>query len=151
MKFAIFLMTLVTIISFGEAEAQGRRILKPLEWREAQILDAQNRLVRIRNKITRVRQTTGHLEEVARLEREQSAAAHSIELIGDFTVEDYFDMYLSRYAQSESDLVEVAKGMSKNDVAQLLRAYFKRVAAGTAASTASPVITGLAGAPQPGT
>jgi hypothetical protein len=137
------MLTLLVLSSSAWAEGDTARILTLAQWRDQQLTSAQNRLVRVSNRITRIRQSTGNLDEIAKLEKERQAALHSAELIGEFTIEDYLNVYLNQFVATDADLVEIAKGLTKKEVAQMLKILFRRSSAMAGSEAPSPTLTNL--------
>jgi hypothetical protein len=137
----------VSIIIFtvlAHAQLESSKVLSLAQWRQQQITEAENRTIRVSNRIKIVRQTTGNLNEINRLESELRIAAQSAEMVRELTIEDYFNIYLSQFADSDATLVEAAKSMSKSEVATLLKALLKARTTSASLEQSSPYLTGLA-------
>ncbi|OFZ19459.1 MAG: hypothetical protein A2Z20_05380 [Bdellovibrionales bacterium RBG_16_40_8] len=124
---------------------KGQKILSLTQWRNHQIVNAQNSAVRLSNRIAIIKATSGKLNEINHLESEKRLAAQSIELIKQLTIEDYFNVYLVHFAESDAILSEAARTMSKSEMARLLKALLKsKASAPTSESTSSAILTGMA-------
>jgi hypothetical protein len=65
--------------------------------------------------------------------------------VQDLTIEDYFNVYLSHF--SEKQLIEAAKTMSKEEVAELLKLLLRNKTESAGIPRASPVIGALINRP----
>lgn len=120
------------------------KVLSHKQWRELQINEGQNLLIRLTNRIARVKESTGNLELIRRLESEQRVAAQNLELLKGLTVEDYLNFYLSQLNDDRATFVAAAKKMNKREVAILLKVLVDKMREGVVSLEPSVALENLA-------
>jgi hypothetical protein len=140
--------TLIVLSCGSTAFGQAERVQNFAQWKKQQVTEAENRTVRLSNRITNIKSTTGNLNEILKLENELKGAFQYSEVVKDLTIEDYFNVYLSHYADSPKAIETVAKSLSKTDVAELLKIFLKRHGESAALESSSGILTGLAQQPN---
>ncbi len=153
-------IALTTVVVFAAPQPQNQTQVQPTEtpviyktWKDQQILEARNTVIRISNKITLSRagklteqeiikelastenvtkentslqQKTTQLKPIERLENELRVAQENLQVAQELSVEDYFVVYLSRFRSNQEAIQSVASRMSKDEVAELIRAMLNR-------------------------
>lgn len=132
MKFLLYTyIALVSVAAFASPQptTENPQIYKV--WRDQQIVEAKNNVVRIANKITLAR--AGKLpaaemqaKPLERLDNELRVAQENLQIAQELSVEDYFVVYLSRFKSRPDAIQSVASRMSKDEVAELIRAMLNR-------------------------
>lgn len=90
-------------------------------WKEQQVLDAQNLLLRAQNAL-RQSDSDGRV----RIEREVRRATDQVDAAKEFSVEEYLSIYLSKY-QDRSDLVlQMIEKLSKEEAKEILTGTFRK-------------------------
>lgn len=101
-------------------------------WKEQQIVEAKNNVVRMANKITLARagklpeKELQALQPIERMDNELRVAQENLQIAQELSVEDYFVVYLSRFKSRPDAIQSVASRMSKDEVAELIRAMLNR-------------------------
>lgn len=101
-------------------------------WKDQQIVEAKNNVVRIANKITLARagklseQELQALKPIERMDNDLRVAQENLQIAQELSVEDYFVVYLSRFRSHPDAIQSVASRMSKDEVAELIRAMLNR-------------------------
>lgn len=149
MKSLFFFLVSVFFTGSLLAQTDGIKVLSLDQWRSQQITEAENRIVRLSNRITLIKASTGNINEINKLESERRIAAHSVELVKQLTIEDYFNVYLSQLANRDADLVQAAGTMSKEEMGRLLKILLKERTNSASDSSIPSVITGLAKQEKP--
>lgn len=90
-------------------------------WKEQQVLDAQNALLRAQNAL---RQADS--DSRVRFEKDVKRASDLVDVSKEFTVEEYLTIYLSKY-QDRADLVlQMFEKLSKEEAKEILTGTFRR-------------------------
>jgi hypothetical protein len=121
LKVAGIIFSVIFSLSVWAFPPKNEKVMNFKVWHKQQVNAAQNRVVRLLNKITYVRARTGNIREINRLEGDLRGAVQYVEVVKDLSMEDYFNVYLANRITSQSDLIKVAKSMSKQEVAELLQ------------------------------
>ncbi|MAV90147.1 MAG: hypothetical protein CL676_01910 [Bdellovibrionaceae bacterium] len=149
---SLILMSLffgLSLIARAE-EAPDTRPLPYKAWKEQQILNAQNRLLRISAELDTVKTTensessksseasspkeqalerfqkTKTKSEVERLTKEQKLARQAVEGASGLTFEDYITVYLPTLSQSPEALETLVGTLSKEELTKILEEILKR-------------------------
>lgn len=150
----------ILVIGFGCLAHAADEPMPFKVWKDQQIIDAQNRLARISNRVLFVKSNQVKPDQIAKeieaeqnasdksgfdpkrmqkfgpqqlmevLERDRDQAAKSVEFSKALTLEDYWLVYLAQFQDNPEALSAVASRMSKDEVAQLLKAVLKGGAKG---------------------
>lgn len=126
----------LNLCSAASLAADSDNTLSPSQWRDRQIVNAENRSARISNQLTTAKESDEKSSKIKRLESEQRVAIENIELAKALTIEDYFNVYLSKLSASDDALALAAKNMTEEEIATLLKILLKTKS--TAASLGSP-------------
>ncbi len=142
-------MSLITVAAFAAPQpaSEAPQIYKI--WKDQQIVEAKNNVVRIANKITLARagklpeKELQALQPLERMDNELRVAQENLQIAQELSVEDYFVVYLSRFKSRPDAIQSVASRMSKDEVAELIRAMLNRGEAtttqnGTISPTSAP-------------
>lgn len=121
LKIVGFIFSVIFSLSVWASPPQNEKIMNFKVWHNQQVNAAQNRVIRLLNRITFVRANTGNIREINRLEGDLRGAVQYVEVVKDLSMEDYFNVYLANRITSQSELIKVAKSMSKQEVAELLQ------------------------------
>ncbi len=144
---ALFSILLIVIFTQNSVAANelNTEVMSLSQWRNQQVINAENRVVRLSNQITTVKYKTGKLNDIRSLESSRRVALQNIELAKELTIEDYFNVYLNQFSDSDAALANAAKGMSRTEVASLLKLLLqsKSKAATIDHQSSSSVITGI--------
>lgn len=89
------------------------------------VTDCENKRVRIANRIVLVKSATGNLSELKRLDKSLRVAEQSVRFVKELTIEDYFNEYLSQYAENDAILIQAARKMSRKEVGKLLKVLLR--------------------------
>jgi ethanolamine ammonia-lyase large subunit len=120
---ALFAVTFSLYCSAQSGPANAK-ILSFIAWKSQQINAAENRTVRIANQLTVLRaQNTNNSNDINKLNIEYRVAQSAAQVVRDLTVEDYFNVYLSQYADDPSTIESAAKSLTPEQVATLLKVY----------------------------
>ena len=104
-----------------EKESSAELPLSYRAWKEQQVLDAQNSLLRAQNAL---RQSESDAR--VRLEKEVRRATDQVDAAKEFSVEEYLSIYLSKY-QERSDLVlQMIEKVSKEEAKEILTGTFRK-------------------------
>ncbi len=157
-------ISLVTVAALAAPKASDSPIVFK-SWKEQQLIEARNNVVRMANKITLFRagkvseqeiiqelsannidaestsvQKANSQKPIERLENELRVAQENLQIAQELTVEDYFIVYLSQFRSKPDAIQSVASRMSKDEVAELIRAMLNRGAAATSAGGGAPAV-----------
>jgi hypothetical protein len=119
------LISVIFSLSAWAADPQNDKIMSFKIWHNQQVNAAQNRVVRLLNRITYVRGSTGNIREINRLEGDLRGAVQYVEVVRDLSMEDYVNVYLASRISNQKDLIKVAKTMTKQEVAELLQVLLR--------------------------
>lgn len=120
----------VTALAVPQPTIENPQIYKT--WKDQQIVEAKNNVVRIANKITLARagklpeKELQALQPLERMDNELRVAQENLQIAQELSVEDYFVVYLSRFKARPDAIQSVASRMSKDEVAELIRAMLNR-------------------------
>lgn len=140
---AIFITSLVFAASAWSAEA-GLKVLSFQQWKESQTLAAKNRLARESNKLVVAKANNKTESELAALSKEVSVAENAMEISNDYTIEDYFLVYLmgpemESLADHQEILRAAAKMMSPDEVTEIMKIWMKSLRPQASGATTSKV------------
>lgn len=144
-----FLTSLLIITLCSLSLAQPALDAKPLsfdQWKAGQVTEAQNQVTRLSNRITLLKNSSVDINEINKLESSRRVAAKNVEFAGELTLEDYFNVYLSQFADRDAALLSAAKSMSKSEVAMLLKSLLKSKSNTVSMEPSSSVIYDLTSA-----
>jgi hypothetical protein len=143
-----FLTSLLLLTLCSVSLAQPAADTKPLSfdnWKAGQVTDAQNQVTRYSNRIVILKNTDADINEINKLESSRRVAAKNVEFAQELTVEDYFNVYLSQFADRDAALLSAARSMSKNEVAMLLKSLLKSKSNTVSMEPSSSVLYDLTG------
>lgn len=114
-------------LNASEKAVQGPRprILSFKQWKEEQATLATNRLVRAQNQLLMAKKRELQGKDLIKLEKEESKCSQMVEITKEFTIEDYFVVYLAKLGNSGFILREAAKVMSDEEVAELMKVFIR--------------------------
>lgn len=123
----IFIISLGAQWTLGASVQLGPEphVLTFKRWKELQVNQAANRVVRIQNELTMAQKNHAKHSELVKLKAQQKNSQEIFEITKDFGIEDYFAVYLSQLGGSKSVLEEAAKGLSDEEVAELMRVFIE--------------------------
>lgn len=125
-------LILIAFLAFGAADLVAAekpiigpqpRILSFTQWKEEQVTQATNRRVRAQNELLLAQKREAQPKILGGLEKEQAMSNHALEITKEFTIEDYFVVYLAKLGDSGFVLREAAKVLSDDEVAALMKAF----------------------------
>lgn len=115
------LVTAIFLISgfaMAQADAPKIKILSFAQWKDLQVLEAQNRVVRLNNKLTL--QKADPKQAVRPLEVEIKGAIQALEVAREFTIEHYIASYVAQLTSSKEDLKSLAQVLTPAEMAELI-------------------------------
>jgi len=125
MERKLVLILFILHTSFYAFASEGP-ILSFTQWKNSQVIDAENRTARLENRITMHRRAgQGTPAEMAKAEEELRASIENLEVIRSLQLEEYFHIYLSKFHNNINALQVAAKGLSEAEVAELLRIFLR--------------------------
>ena len=101
------------------------RILSFKQWKEEEATKATNRLARAKNKLVLAKKKDIKGDELEKLEKEELKCSQMVDITNEFTIEDYFVVYLTSLGNSAFILREAAKVMSDDEVAELMKVFIR--------------------------
>lgn len=123
---AILIAIFFTVFAQAQERESGvAKILSLMQWKAQQRVEAENRIVRISNQLQIEKKNGGNIKKINKLDSELRVAAQGLELVQELGVEDYFNVYLAAFSDSDAALVEAARMMTEVEMAQLLKALLK--------------------------
>lgn len=99
-------------------EAPKGKILSFSQWKDSQVNEAQNRVVRLNNKLTLAK--ADPKQSVRPLEVEIKGAIQSLEIAREFTMEHYIASYVAQLTSSKEDLKGLAQVLTPSEMAELI-------------------------------
>ncbi len=102
------------------------RVLSFPEWKDREILAADNRVARLNNRVVLLRQLPGDQSEaIKHLGEQLRNAIADASVVHNLTEDDYISIYLRQFAPTPTALQEIANSLSRDEVADLLNMYLK--------------------------
>lgn len=157
---SIFALTFGFILSM--VNAQEPPVLSFKSWKDQQVIEARNHVVRLTNQVTLSKAGKSAVDAGARAEDAAAAGAEALELTRvqktpgasraaadlkramdnlqaarELTMEDYFVVYLTRFKNQPEALDALAQRLSKEEIAELLKVMVSRNRQSEAASPKS--------------
>lgn len=133
--------TLVLVLALLISHSASAEVLGFRAWKTQRIDEAKLALERVTTESSNDKRSptaptaevrsAGTLMQVKKLSKAETRinqAKMNLELAAEFTINDYFVLYLSQQANAEA-IPEAAKKMSPEEVAELMLAYKKRLEA----------------------
>ncbi len=121
-KQSILALTAALLLISGQVMAQAdapkAKILSFSQWKDQQVLEAQNRVVRLNNKLTL--QKADAKQAVRPLEVEIKGAIQALEVAREFTIEHYIASYVAQLTSSKEDLKTLAQILTPAEMAELI-------------------------------
>lgn len=100
------------------------RVLSFPEWKDREILAADNRVARLNNEVVLLRRQPGDQPEmIQHLGEQLRNAVADASVVHNLTEDDYISVYLRQFAPTPSALQKIAKSLSRDEVADLLTLY----------------------------
>ena len=90
-------------------------------WKEQQVLDAQNALLRAQNSL---RQSTD--SEKAKIEKEIRKATDQVDMAKEFTIDEYLAIYLSKYQDKPELVLQMIEKIPKEEAKEILTGTFRK-------------------------
>lgn len=124
----LLLSVIFTLSSFAQGSAPFVMTFK--EWRDAQVLEAQNNVVRLSNKIQllktgRYKSEDPNKDKLVDSEKELRRALEGLQYAKDLTIDEYTSVYLSQF-KNQSDLISgLTLRMSKEEMAEILKSMLQ--------------------------
>ena len=149
----IFAIILGASLSFGTTYGSSAKLasstqsIKPLsftQWKDQQVLESENRVARLNNRLMVVKGDAQQAKSLRSTEVELKSAIQSLEVAREFTIEHYAASYLSQFTSSKEALQNLAQVLTPAEVAELL--YFlaqTKVVSTPTNSKLTPFVTGL--------
>ena len=111
----------------ANAGLKQQRILSFQEWKEREILAADNRVARLNNKIVLLRQNPNndHHGQIDHLGEQLRNALAAATVVHNLTEDDYITVYLRQFAPAPGMVQKIAKSLNRDEVADLLTMYLK--------------------------
>lgn len=112
----------------SHAAETAPKVLSFQQWKESQSLQAKNRLARETNKLTIAKGQNRSKEELQSFAKDVSVAENAVEITQDYTIEDYFLVYLlgpemENEGQRQDVLRAAANMMSPEEVTELMKIW----------------------------
>lgn len=131
------LLLVVSIICCCTLQANEKiQVLSFKKWKQNQIIDAQNKVVRLSNKMHLLKTQHFQLndEQMAEMnkldiEKQQNRlnlAIDNLQFSKDLTLDDYYAIYLSQYTNNSTALSEYLKSASNEEMVKVLQAYLQK-------------------------
>lgn len=105
-------------LAHAQTEAPKAKVLSFGQWKEQQVLEAQNRVIRLNNKLTL--QKGDPKQAVRPLEVEIKGAIQALEVAREFTIEHYIASYVAQLTSSKEDLKSLAQVLTPAEMAELI-------------------------------
>lgn len=116
------------------------------QWKQAQITEAHNYAVRMRNRLHlvssqtgEVSQTPNHLIKLTELKQEVEEAQERLALAQELSLDAYFDVYLQQFKNNPLALQQLSEKIPPEEILTLLGRLLKTKTPQPSASPASPV------------
>ncbi len=104
----------------------SKQILTFTQWKEHEVSSANERIARLNNEISQLRRENGdHFQGIKPLARQLQSAVAAASVVQKLTADDYINVYLSHLKPAPAMLQKIAKSLTKNEIADLLKSYFK--------------------------
>lgn len=123
---------------------QSIKILSFTQWKDQQVLDSENRVARLNNRLMTLKSDAQQAKALRSTEVELKSAIQSLEVAREFTIEHYAASYVSQFTSSKEALQNLAQVLTPAEIAELL--YFlaqAKVVSTPANSKLTPFVTGL--------
>lgn len=118
--------------SVQEETQVGPIVLGYKSWKDRQIVEAQNRVVRLSNKIVLERKRIGSAsgnnkvsDELKQSELELDVLRENLQFARDLTLEDYVANYLTNFEESDKKLAGLLEKLTKEEMLEIVRSYLK--------------------------
>jgi hypothetical protein len=123
---------------------QSIKVLSFTQWKDQQVLESENRVARLNNKLMVMKSDAQQSKLLRSTEVELKSAIQSLEVAREFTIEHYAASYVSQFTNSKEALQNLAQVLTPAEVAELLYFLAQTKAASTPAnSKLTPFVTGL--------
>jgi hypothetical protein len=120
------------------------KVISFSQWKDQQVLDSENRVARLNNKLTAIKKDSQQARALRSTEVELKSAIQSLEVAREFTIEHYAASYVTQFTGSKEALQNLAQVLTPAEVAELLYFLAQTKAAATPAnSKLTPFVTGL--------
>ncbi len=127
MRAVIFYILLVSLSvpCFAQVgNAPPPHILNFSSWKSLQITEADNRAVRLSNRIKLVKDGSAKkVSDINKIELEFRVAKNAAQVVRDLTIEDYFNVYLSHFLREPGTIEAAAHNLTPQEVTLLLKMY----------------------------
>ena len=137
-------------LSVSFAQEDTGPILGFQNWKSGQVLDAQNRTVRLSNRLTILKSgKSTPTAELLALESELRGAVQNLDVIRELSLEDYVLVYLSNYHSNNKALESAAQGLNEAEITELIRLVLRASSSKVSQeSSYSPVSSTISGRRQ---
>lgn len=125
MKFHITLAILLSL-SFV-AQAAPTEPLKFKTWKEQQIMEAQNEVLRISARL-RIQKNTPKTDTPEVSSSDLKNARETLQIAKEFTIEDYADVYVANLQDDPDQFSKLMNSLTKDEMAQLMKVLVKNKA-----------------------
>ena len=125
-KALIILLSLLFASGVFAQEEEVPKVFSFSQWKQNQKLVAQNHLARSSNKLVIAKSNEASKDDVEDLEKEVARAQNSVDMSDEYTIEDYFLVYLmSDDLRKEREQAEVFKAaaalLSEDEVLAMMK------------------------------
>lgn len=121
---SILLVTFAVSALAQSGSGQAQHILSFANWKNQQITEADNRAVRLANKIKLMKDAgITNSNEISKIDMECRVAKNAALVVRDLTIEDYFNVYLSQFVRDSNTLEAAAHNLTPQEVTLLLKMY----------------------------
>jgi hypothetical protein len=117
--------------AFAEINSSG--VLGFTAWRQSRIDEAKSALEKIQTEAQVDKPQAARPQEAKRKYQQYQQALLNIQIVQELTISDYFTLYLAQL-KDRSTMIDAAKKLSAEEVADLMVAYQKAVAPSSSVS-----------------
>jgi hypothetical protein len=137
----LVIVCLITMCCLGWAQEPQNPVYNFQEWKEQQVLDAQNQMLRVSSRITQLRsgksspgnrdssfslpngrvKKAADSDSVANAERDLKRAQDVLETANELRIEEYISVYLPTIQDQPDALNKLAEKMSKEQLAEIFK------------------------------
>jgi ABC-type uncharacterized transport system ATPase subunit len=121
--------------TWAQVSPQASHLISFSSWKSQQITEADNRIVRLSNRLTVLRgQKDVNINDINKLEVEHRVAVNAAQVVRDLTIEDYFNVYLAQFLKEPGIMEAAAHSLTPQEVTALLKMYLSSKDPGNQAS-----------------
>lgn len=127
MKQWVLVLALVLGSSAAFAEINSSGVLGFTAWRQARIDEAKATLEKIQTEAQVDKPQAARPQEAKKKYQQYQQAQLNLQIVQELTISDYFTLYLSQL-KDRSTMIDAAKKLSAEEIADLMTAYQKALA-----------------------